>query len=99
MAVIESASGSAPSWNLLVKPTDGSNKPAATSTFCDPQVADNMTRLDLGISSLYVNDNATASAYSAAWTSDMMGDTEIYVMDVSGSSKTISNVSSNSIPK
>lgn len=79
----------------LKTPADLSLAPVSATGFCDRTVDGKTTSSEFGIYSLSANAAASTSTYTLAWSSDMTGDPEVFVMDVSGTTKTIWNVSQN----
>jgi hypothetical protein len=79
----------------LKKPIDLSQAPVAAASFCDRAVDSTVTGAELSIYDLAVNSAASESAYTAAWTSDMTGDPEVFVMDKTAAGTTLWNISAN----
>jgi hypothetical protein len=79
-------------WKYLKRTSDLTTDAVAAASFCER--TDGYTP-EFGISTIRVNAAATNSAYTVAWVSESQGDPEVSIMEVSGASTTITNISNN----
>jgi hypothetical protein len=85
-------------WSYLKRGLENNSTPTVTSDFCDRKIGDKTVALDLTMSDLTINDEASSSVYTAAWMSNVSGDSEIYIMDVTAAESKVFNISDNRKP-
>jgi hypothetical protein len=85
-------------WRHLKKPIDLSQGPSITENPCDRVIADSPTTIDMSVSEIAINRNATAAAHTMVWTSTMTGDPEVFASITAAGTTTVYNVSGNRKP-
>jgi hypothetical protein len=85
-------------WRHLKKPTDLSQGPVVTQNPCDKTLNGTATTMDFAASDLRVNRDATATAHTLTWSSDMTGDPEIFASITAAGVTTVYNISGNRVP-
>ena len=85
-------------WRHLKKPIDLSQGPSTTEDPCDRTISGSATTMDMSVSGIAINRDATAAAHTMIWTSTLTGDSEVFASITSGGTTKVYNVSGNRKP-
>ena len=85
-------------WRHLKKPIELSKGPSTTEDPCDRTISGSATTMDMSVSEIAINRDATAATHTVVWTSTMTGDSEVFASVTSGGTTSVYNASGNRKP-